>query len=171
MRGFWLAAISLLTTVFAPLPAQACAIAAPLNLDYVEHPDLVVVGRITHYEIVGDQRAREQRRRWLETSPDMPPQLRDLLRRQTSFLSDYARFRITVRETLVGEAPRILTVTWDNSTFGEPPSLAPGEYLVALSVQAASPRAAAVLQSPCSPAFLFESNSDEARAIRRQIAE
>jgi hypothetical protein len=170
MRALLVAAI-LATTAFTGT-AHACAVAGQLNIDDVARADLVVVGRISHYEIVLNQRAREQRRRLLQNS-DMSRRLREILRPQTSYLSDYARFRITVRQSLAGEAPRTLTVTWTNSTFREPPSLAPGEYLVALSVRRDEQGADhfSVFQMACDPAFLFESDSGQAQAVRRRLAE
>jgi hypothetical protein len=167
MRAFLVAA-TLAVTLANALPVQACVVAGQLNPDDIQRADVVVTGVISNYELILDQRAREQRRQWLRNSPNMPPRMRETLQNQTSFLSDYASFRITVRETLVGEAPRVLTVTWNNSTFGEPEVLT-GEYLIALSGD--SNGQYAVLQSPCDPAFIFESSSDLARDIRRRIAE
>ena len=51
---------------------------------------------------------------------------------QESLLPDYARFDVQVKEVLVGRAPNRLSVTWDNSTFGEPEQMAAGPYLIAL---------------------------------------
>lgn len=163
MRAILVAAV---LSIAAASPAQACIIALELDPALIERADAVVVGRLTNYEIVEDQAARERRRRQIEDR-NTPPEMRRILRNADGYVSDYARFQITVRETLRGRAPRTITVTWDNSTFSEPPSLANGEYLVALSAR--TDRLYAVLQSPCRPAFLFRSNSAQARDIRRRL--
>lgn len=103
-------------------------------------------------------------------------------RDQTSFLSDYARFDVIVDQVLAGKAPRMVSVTWDNSTFGEPASMPPGLYLIALRVPGSmapplrgpsatilptpEPALPTLLQAPCSSAFIFPVASDEAIAVR-----
>src|SRR5687767_519913 len=104
---------------------------AQTELPDVRFADVVVVGRIANYRIVLDQEIRGQRRQSL-AKPNLSPYLRRLYETQTSFLSDYARFDILVDEVLVGRAGRRLTVTWNNSTFSEPASMAAGPFLIAL---------------------------------------
>ncbi len=169
MRVFSIAALLIFTALLAAPPAHACAIAGDWDPTFVRHAETVVVGRISNYERVQDPAARERRRRMLE-NPNLSPALREALENQTGFMSDYARFRIHVRETLAGSAPRVLTVTWNNSTFSEPNTLRQGEYLVALSSSQSEPGVPSVLQSPCSPAFILPAESAEAREVRQLLA-
>lgn len=141
MRAFSLIAILAMTALLAAPPAQACSIAAPLQMDLIERADAVVVGRLSHYERI--------------------------INRANGVY--YARFRITVHQTLRGETPRTITVRWHNSTFALRRSMAPGEYLVALYADGEG--RFTVLQGMCSPPLLFEANSEHARAARRQLAE
>lgn len=90
-----------------------------------------MVGRIVNYRIVLDPVARQNRQRQLDR-PDLSPSYRETLERQTTFLSDYARFDVIVDEVLRGTPPRRFSVTWDNSTFGEPATIKPSQYLIAL---------------------------------------
>jgi hypothetical protein len=60
------------------------------------------------------------------------PEGRKLLSEQKGFLDDYARFDVLVDEVLVGNPPKVLTVTWDNSTFSESDKLGEGPFLIAL---------------------------------------
>lgn len=113
-------------------PALACAIPAELDLRDVQYADTVVVGRIENYRIVLDEAVREERRKWLAESKDMPPKLRDILTNQKGFLTDYARFDVIVDEALSGKPQESFSATWDNSTFGEPEKLGPGPFLIAL---------------------------------------
>ena len=181
MRSRWTAKILALAAISAPIPAQACAIHVPPTLEDVQYADVVVMGRIANYEIVLDRDARRNRQRMLANSPRMRPELRRSLETQTRFLGDYARFEVIVDRVLHGRAGRTLTVTWNNSTFGEPESMPPGQYLIALRDPHASapplrgpsativpnrePSSLTVLQAPCSSAFIFERRSEQASAI------
>jgi hypothetical protein len=174
----------LIAALFIPLvvsePAYACRMPAALVLDDVKHADLVLVGRISNYTIV---RNNAERQRMLSL-PNLSPEMQKLYRDpKQSLLWDYARFDVQVDEVLVGKAPRRLSVTWDNSTFGEPSKLPSGPYLIALrdsdsrippvrgpsaTIEPARERGRlTVLQAPCAKAFIFESTSDNARAIRK----
>ena len=115
----------------------------------------------------------------------MSSELRKSLEQQTSYLSDYARFDVVVDEVLVGKAPKTFSVTWDNSTFGEPETLPSGPYVIALRDPAAAmppirgpsativanpdPGTLTLLQAPCSSPFMFESTSEEAAAVRKLL--
>lgn len=183
MQSSWTAAALTFVMMSAAVPAHACRISVPLDLDDVQHADVVVVGRITKYEIVLDRIARQNRQIMLAKSPQMPPELRKIWESQTRFLSDYARFEIVVDEVLAGKARKTLSVTWDNSTFGEPESMPSGQFLIALRDPSSrlpplrGPSATilpnrelgslTVLQAPCSSAFIFESAGEQAGAIRR----
>ncbi|NLR74480.1 hypothetical protein HF682_04850 [Leeia sp. IMCC25680] len=141
-----------------------------MRLDDLQYASTVVIGRVTHYEIVRDEDIRKR-------FPDRPP--------TQSYLSDYARFTIAVDRVLAGQASPTLTVTWDNSTFGEPEHMDEGPYLIALRspksrtpplrgpsatiLPSAEPDILTVLQAPCAPAFFFDASSDEAMAIRRRF--
>ncbi|OQW55879.1 MAG: hypothetical protein A4S14_11530 [Proteobacteria bacterium SG_bin9] len=93
-------------------------------------------------------------------------------------LSDNAHFDIQVDEVLAGTAPTNLSAIWDNSTFGEPETMAAGPYLIALlrwppvrdpigTTQTSSePTSMMVLQAPCAPPFMFDSSSELAQKTR-----
>lgn len=163
--------------------AQACMMPAKLVLDDVKFADVVVIGRISNYQIILDQRARDDRKKWLARDRAMPAGLRKFLESQKGFLSDYALFNVLVDQVLWGKAPKSLTVTWDNSTFPEPASLAPGEYLLALRnpdsivpplrgpsatiLANPEPKPLTLLQTPCAPAFIFLNESEQAGELRR----
>jgi hypothetical protein len=153
-------------------PAHACRILARIDLNDINYASVVVIGRVSHYEVVLDQAARQQRKEWPANNPEMPPETRKLLSEQKSFLSDYARFKVLVDHVLLGEAPRSITVTWNNSTFGEPDRMRPGPFLIALreARSSAQPKSLTVLQSPCAPPFIFKHESSEARAVRQLLS-
>jgi hypothetical protein len=46
-------------------PAAACAIAMPLKPTDVKYADVVVVGRLSNYRIVLDEKARQDRKTFL----------------------------------------------------------------------------------------------------------
>lgn len=181
----WRWDIAAFSLAFAALsePAFACRVAAPLDLNDVRYADVVVMGRIANYRIVLDQQARQERKKMLARSPHMAPELRNSLQNQATFLSDYARFDVVVDRVLTGVAPKIVTVTWNNSTFAEPQAMSPGQYLVALRNPSSTspplrgpsatvlanrePGILTVLQAPCAPAFIFESASASAVGLRR----
>ena len=170
-------------------PALACATAAEMNYLDILHADLVVVGDVVHYEII---------------DPDSDPNRGNLL--------NYARFEVRVREVLAGPSadelapptrtvprdrpslykgslyPGRITVTWDNSTFGEPEDLKSEDYggfLIALRDPSSpllplrsgsgfiaptpEPEHYTVLQAPCSGAFIFEMDSLTAIALRQLL--
>ena len=83
------------------------------------------------------------------------------------------------------QAPQVITVRWDNSTFNEPQSLPGRRYLVALrrlggaappprdpSAVRPNPWAGAMIpvQASCSTAFIFEETSAQARGVREILA-
>jgi hypothetical protein len=171
-------ALSALVCLCASTPAGACRFSPPLNPDDVSYADLVVVGRISHYRIVRDM---EFRRKML-ANPKLPADMRKFYEGPGTLLPDYARFDVEIDEVLLGKAPRRITVTWDNSTFGEPEKMAPGPYLIALRRASSAmpplrgpsatimpnpePDKLAVLQAPCAPAFILETSRDEAGKVR-----
>jgi hypothetical protein len=185
MRACWIAAASTLATIASAVPAQACTVSVEVDLADVQYADVVVVGRIRNYETVLDPAAREERRRWLAESPDMPAGQRREYERQANFIGDHARFEIAVDEVLLGNAPDRITATWDNSMFGEPDATPSGPVLVALRDGSTSPPRhvlgtdlidarrglLTVLQVHCSGPFLFPSTSEQAGTVRRLVAE
>jgi hypothetical protein len=148
-------------------PASACKMTVDLNLDDIKYASVVVIGRIVEYEIVLDQAVRKERK-------------------EKSFLSDYAHFTVLVDEVLAGQPPRIISVTWDNSTFGEPETMEEGPYLIGLRepdsqmpplrgpsatvLPSPEPESLTVLQAPCAPPFILGTSSAEAKTIRDMLA-
>lgn len=166
-------------------PAEACRIRASFVAEDVRLAELVVIGRIANYRIVLDEDGARQRRKILERT-DLDPSLRASLEAAQGSLWDYARFDILVDQVLVGKAGAKLTATWDNSTFPEPASMPPGEYLIALRYAASpapplrgpsatlapnrEPALPTVLQAPCAGAFVLPVGSREAIDVRTVIA-
>jgi hypothetical protein len=160
-----------LSFILVAEPAGACMMMAGLKIDDIEYASVVVIGKIVNYEIVRPK--DEISEFWRRTYG-----LKDVL-------SDYARFNVSVEEVLVGQPPEVLTVTWDNSTFGEPKTMKEGSYLIGLRDPRAArpplrgpsatvlpsrePNALTVLQAPCAPAFIFEASSPEATTIKTKL--
>jgi hypothetical protein len=157
---FLLSSAALLLGFTVSAPASACTTDAEIVFDDVKYADIVVVGEIANYKVV--------------TPPGEKP----------GFLPDYARFDILVDEVLKGQVGKTLTVTWDNSTFGDPDSIPPGQYLIALrSPKSTSipplrgpsatilprpePAAPTLLQAACADPFMFLSTSESAKAVRK----
>lgn len=146
-------AVAAVVTMLASQPALACRVTNELNLPDVKNADVVIVGRISEYEVIRDK-------------------------------GYYARLTVRVEEALIGDVKQTFTARWDNSTFALPDEMGQGPFLIAL--RAPSPETSAnatmpkifhhnpdqltVLQSPCSPAFIFEIASDEARITRDILA-
>ena len=139
---------------FAAVPAQSCMVQAPTRLEDVhQYASIVVVGRIENYKII--------------PSPN----------------GDYARFDIRVDKVLKGRPPQMLTVTWDASNYGNPKTMAPGQYVIALRDPASKapplrgpsatifptpePKRLTVLNPPCTTGFIFPSASREAAEVER----
>lgn len=132
---------------------------------------VVVVGRIVDYEIVRPQ--DEVSKHWRKTYG------------QNDVLSYYARFTVVVDEVLAGKPPSVVSVTWDNSTFGAPKKMKDGAYLIGLLQPGAprpplrgpsatvlppqEPHTLAVLQAPCAPAFILDASSADAKKIRDML--
>ena len=191
MRNFLSTTMISLINILAAQHASACMMMADLRLGDLEYASVVVVGRITNYEIVRDMEFRKRYKEGLERATDKTSEYwkREYARatsQSESFLSDYARFNILVDEVLVGQPPKIITVTWNNSTFGEPENMKDGSYLIALRepgsktpplrgpsatvLPAKEPESLTVLQAPCASAFIFEATSSEAKSVRDILA-
>jgi hypothetical protein len=181
MRNYRFLAVVAVSTILTTKPAIACLLMAPRALSDIKYADVVVLGKITNYELVLDQSARRQRQERL-SQPDLAPDLRRMLSEQKRFLSDYARFKVLVEEVLVGQPANVISVTWDNSTFGEPENMPEGPYLIGLRnpssripplrgpsatvLPTPEPNSLTVLQAPCASAFIFEAMSPQAKTIR-----
>lgn len=182
MRRFWLcAAITSVGLAFSE-PALACRMFSPIVLEDVQYADVVLVGRISDYRIVRDEAFRQR----MLSSPNLSSSDRERFEGPEPLLSDYARFQIEVEQVLVGHAENRLSVTWDNSTFGEPEDMPSGPFLIALRLPSSTspplrgpsatlfpnvePGLFTLLQAPCSSPFLFEAGSDEAARVRQILA-
>lgn len=183
MLRYWLAATAAFGWLMAGAPGYACRVWVPLVPGDIKYADVVVTGRIVNYRIVRD----EGFRRRMLASPMLGPEMRKLYEdKDALLLSDYARFDVLVDRVLVGKAPRKLSVTWDNSTFAEPKTMAARPFLIALRKSNSSvpplrgpsatilpsPEAGSltILQAPCSSAFILASASNEARAVREILS-
>lgn len=178
MQGCRIASAIALILTLATAPADACGISVKRGLNDVVYADVVVVGRISNYRIVRD----ETFRRKMLANPKLSPDLRLLYEGPGSLLSDYARFDVEVDELLVGKTPKRFSVTWDNSTFGEPEEMPAGPFLIALRdpgsampplrgpsatiLPSPDPTTLTLLQAPCSRPFLLERGSLDAGAVR-----
>ncbi len=173
MRRCLQALVVSLSFLLMASPASACRAFAALELSDIQYADVVVVGRIQKYEIV--QPTDKRSNFWRAKS------------KSKKILSDYARFDVVVDEALVGQPPQVITVTWDNSTFGEPEAMKSVPYLIALRESGSKapplrgpsattlpnpePSLLSVLQAPCAPAFIFETTSVQAETIRSELGQ
>jgi hypothetical protein len=183
MRNYLCSVVMILATILAAKPSSACRVEDDLKLDDIKYASVVVIGRIVDYEIVLDQKVRKERKKMLDRSTDKSTEYWRMMSEQKHFLSDYARFRVLVDKVLVGKSPRIIVVTWNNSTFGEPETMKEGQYLIGLREPSSNspplrgpsatilpspdPKLLTVLQAPCAPAFILESTSAEAKTIKK----
>jgi hypothetical protein len=185
MRNCLCVVVVALSVMLAAKPASACLMMAGLELDDIKYASVVVIGRIVDYQVVLDQAVRKQRKEELERSADKSSESWRLLSEQKQFLSDYAHFSVLVDEVLVGQPPNVISVTWDNSTFGEPEKMKEGPYLIGLRepgskspplrgpsatiLPSPEPKSLTVLQAPCAPAFILEATGAEAKSIREML--
>ncbi|WP_242122939.1 hypothetical protein [Sphingobium sp. Sx8-8] len=175
----WIMAAAAAVAVF-PGSADACRTFVSPKFEDVIYADVVVIGRIDNYRIIRDEAFRKR----MLATPNLSAPMRKTYEDPTQgLLSDYARFDIQVEQVLIGHAPSKLSVTWNNSTFGEPEKMGAGRYLIALRrPNSASPplrgpsatiwpspdlNALTLLQAPCSRAFIYDADSSEAGTIRR----
>lgn len=87
------------------VPANACEMHAPFDINDAENADLVVIGNIENYR---------------------------LLPFRGSSKADYAQFDVVVDKVIHGKSASAITVNWPNSTFALPESLPSGSMLIAL---------------------------------------
>jgi hypothetical protein len=185
MRNYLCSTVMILATILAAKPARACLLFSGLNINDVKYASVVVIGKIVNYEIVLDQQVRKERKEMLDRSTDKSTEYWRMMSEQKQFLSDYARFNVVVDKVLVGKSPKVISVTWDNSTFGEPEQMKKGQYLIGLRkpgsnipplrgpsatiLPAPDPKSLTVLQAPCAPPFILEYESDEAKKIKAML--
>ena len=127
MRKLGFVAVILLIVGTSSL-VLACRVRAEIVLNDVSQADAVLVGRIINYRIIRDEAFRQR----MLSSPDPSPALREIYKGGGALLSDYARFDIEVAEVLAVTVPSLLSVTWDNSTFGESEHMSAGPFHIAL---------------------------------------
>lgn len=185
MRNYLCFTVVILANILAAKSASACLGGSTLKLDDIKYASVVVIGRIVDYEIVLDQKVRKERKEMLDRSTDKSSAYWRMMSEQKDFLSDYARFRVVVDKVLVGKSPKIISVTWDKSTFGEPERMKKGPYLIGLHepgskkppfrgpsatiLPSPDPKSLTVLQAPCAPPFILESTSVEAKTIKEML--
>lgn len=182
LRSRSIAAVAVIGAL-AGTSAYACRVHKELVPGDIRYADVVVTGRIVNYRIVRD----EAFRRRMLASPMLTPDMRRFYAdKNAGVISDYARFDVLVDEVLVGKAPRRISVTWDNSTFGEPKTMDAGRFLIALRktdsrtpplrgpsatiLPSPEPGSLTVLQAPCADAFILANAGDQARAVREILA-
>lgn len=179
---YWSKSATVVGAALVSQPAQACIVSVPINISDVKFADVVVVGRIANYHITRDDIFRRKRLASSTLSSSMRRMYSDP---KQILMSDYARFDVLVDEVLTGRAAKRITVTWDNSTFGEPRTMASGPFLIALRRAGSrtpplrGPSATVlpdtkaslltVLQAPCAGAFIFASESSYARTLRQAL--
>lgn len=182
MSKFSFVSLLLIGLILAGRSASACLIRAETDLHDVQYSDVVVIGSIDNYRVILDPAMRQNQKGIPGNSTELPKRPD----RNSGFITDYARFDISVDEVLRGTAPKILDVTWDNSTFGEPEHMLLGPFLIALRYPSSrippfrgpsatvlptpDPSALTVLQAPCAEPLIFKSKSMETGLIRRILA-
>jgi hypothetical protein len=146
-------AAAAVVSMLASQPALTCRVTNELNLPDVKNADVVVVGRITEYEVIRDKayyakltvRVEEAlignakqtfTARWDNSTFALPDKM------------DQGPFLIALR-----------TPSLETSASATMPKKLPH-----------NPDLMTVVQAPCSRAFIFESASDEARIIRDILA-
>ncbi|OWK23838.1 hypothetical protein AJ87_30695 [Rhizobium yanglingense] len=70
-RGFWPIAFLNLGAMLTGGSASACMMQAAIDLHDVEFADVVIIGRISSYEVVLDPVVRERHQKTLARFPDM----------------------------------------------------------------------------------------------------
>ncbi|MCW1431588.1 hypothetical protein OLX23_20950 [Novosphingobium sp. JCM 18896] len=171
-------------SIFSTEPANACIDIAPFKFEDIRYADAIVVGRISNFHVVLDQRARDDRAEMLKR-PDLSPEFRAMMENQSGWITDYAEFDVNVHQTITGNVPRKLVVTWDNSTFSEPEVFPAGPYLIALRrpqsmipplrggsatvLPTQRPDLFTVLQAPCAGVFILDSSQENIADAQRAL--
>lgn len=175
MRYRKLLAVAPLLLALWASSSTACIISMPYRPEDVRTADFAVIGRITNYRIVQNPEFSFIDRLGARLSKGTK-----------TFPGDYARFDILVDQVLVGKGPRKLSAIWFPENYGIPDSMSVGAYVIALRKPASQyppsrdpnmanplvsePGTLTVMQGVCSPAFLFEANSFQAKAVERFLS-
>ena len=185
----WFLAVAVVGSLLSRGSADACFTRASRDLNDasrdlndVKYADVVLIGRVRNYKIVRDE---EFRKRML-ANPKFSSDLRAYYEGHNTVISDYGQLEIEVSEVLAGKTPTRVSVTWSNSTFGNPEAMASGPYLMALCKARSKvpplrgpsatvlpdpePESLIVLQAPCAAPFIFDPTSDGARIVRAILA-
>jgi hypothetical protein len=182
MRPWCHAVVIALAMITVKRPAIACIMAAPRILDDIQYADVVVIGRISNYQIIRDVAFRRQ----MLANPNLRADLRRIYEEPDgTLMSDYARFDVRPSQIVKGKAPTTIVVTWDHSTFDEPDQMAPGPYLIALrdpqsnapplrgpsaSISPSKePGTLTVLQAPCAPPFIIPLHDPSVESILKRL--
>lgn len=176
-RGILCLAVSLLVI---DGPASACTMRRALAPQDVVVAEQVVMARVIGFQMVRDEEAH---RRAIETLANLVPGRPRPA--SVRLLTDYARLKLAVEETLKGEPTSEIDAIWVSPPYSERFPDVPGLYLVALGkptspigpargegaiAPASQPAVLQVLQTPCAPAFVLQEGEKDARAVRAILA-
>lgn len=92
------------TVTFVTAPANACVVPPPVPMPATEfqRAEIIVAGRIAHYEMVLDPDVRRERDLLLKNFRNLSKDDRRRLSQKTEFPTDYARIDIVVDRVLKG---------------------------------------------------------------------
>ena len=175
-------ATSILCFCLLDRPAQACMTMALFEPRDVNVADVVVVGTVSQYRLAWTEAARKSHTNLL-ADPAVPE---DMKARMRETKGDYAKFEVHVQKVLKGTAPKVFTVTWQNSTFRLPKQLEQSRYLIAarrtetrlpplrgpsgVVFPDPEPGVLAILQAPCSSAFILPLDGEQADGVIRELS-
>lgn len=93
---------------FAASPALACVVPPPVPMPATEFQkaEVIVVGRVVHYEMVLDADVRRERDLLLKNFKNLSKEDRRSLSQKKEFPTDYARIEIVVDRVLKGNVQR-----------------------------------------------------------------
>ena len=151
--------------------AWACLVQRGVQYSDLREAEVVVVGRIIHYETVLDEVSRERFRARLARRPR---QLSPLESEQ--YWDDYVRLDILVEEELFGKAPTVLSATWNANSVGGEPQQAPRGLLM-IGLRKPDPNGPEirdgdrlmVVDNGCSSKFMIDNLSHQADMMRRHL--
>ncbi|MGO4570067.1 hypothetical protein AB4Z52_34810 [Rhizobium sp. 2YAF20] len=178
MKIICLIGLSTLGMVAISDGARACERRSLLDYSDIKYAGAVVVGRVENYRLVSDPEALARYKALLTRSSKLPETFGDI--RVTP------QFDIVVDEVLQGHVEHRLTVEWLGSNFAVPTAIPPGPYVLALrganslppphwgpAWTVSKPEAGhfALMQAPCSTAFMFPATSYDADRVRQALKE
>jgi hypothetical protein len=158
--------------------ARACERRRPFDYNDIKYAEAVVIGRVENYRLVSDPEALARYKALLARSSKPPETF--------GYIRVTPRFDIVVDEVLQGHVEHRLSVEWLDSNFAIPAAMppGPGPYVLALRGPNAplSPRWGpawtiskpeaghfAVMQAPCSSAFMFPATGYDADRVRQAL--